>query len=119
MLGSALGDAIGELPRVVRQQTDALGSIQRQLEMGAETDAQLSGSMQSFGRSVDRLSESSEKGAHAVQDLHAATDEHHQRLDGILHRQTRHFTWLVAITAVLATAAIVLGVVAIVAPGGG
>ncbi len=109
-----LSDAIGELPRVVRGQTDALSGIQRQLEMSAESDAHLTGTLQSFGRSVDRLGQSTETQATALRELNAAGETHQQRLDEIFQRQTRQFTWLVILTAVLAGAAIVAGTVAVV-----
>ena len=109
-----LSDAIGELPRVVRGQTDALSGIQRQLEMSAESDVHLTGTLQSFGRSVDRLGQSTETQATALQELNAAGEAHQRRLDEILQRQTRQFTWLVIITAVLAGAAIVAGTLAVV-----
>ncbi len=109
-----LGDAIGELPRVVRQQTDTLSGIERQLEMGSESDAHMAGTLQSLSRSVDRLGESSDKHANALNEMQVAGDEHQRRLDEILHRQTRQFTALVVITAVLAVAAVVIGTVATV-----
>ncbi|MBN1342824.1 MAG: hypothetical protein JXQ73_09110 [Phycisphaerae bacterium] len=109
-----LADAIGELPRVARQQSDSLGSIQRQLEMGAETDAHLATTLQSLGRSVDRLSESSEKQSGALSDLRATGNDHQEQVSRILQRQTRQFTVLVGMTAVLAVAAIVLGTIALI-----
>ncbi len=109
-----LGDAIGELPRVVRQQTDTLSGIQRQLEMGAESDAHMSSALQSFGRGVDRLAGSTDKQVDALKDLRSSGDEHQRRLDEILQRQTRQFTFLAAMTAVLATAAIVAGTILLV-----
>jgi chromosome segregation ATPase len=109
-----LADAIGEMPRVVRGQTDALSGIQRQLELTAESDAHLANTLGSFARSVDRLGEGAGKQADALQELRTAGDEHQQRLDAVIQRQTRHFTLLVAIMAVLAGAAIVAGTVILV-----
>ncbi len=109
-----LSDAIGELPRVTRQQTEALSGVQRQLEMGAEADVQLSSSMQSFGRSIDKLGDAAESQTASLNELHVANADRHAQLDEILHRQTRQFTILVAITAILAGAAIVVGTIAVV-----
>ncbi len=109
-----LSDAVGELPRVVRGQTDALTGVQRQLEMASESDAHLATSLQSFERSISRLGESSEHQANAMRELRAMSDEHQRRLGEIVEQQTRRFTIMLIIVAVLAGAGIVVSTVALV-----
>ncbi len=109
-----LADALSEMPRAVREQTDALTGMQKQLEMGTEADANLDATLQSFGRGVDRLSESTDAQAKVLRDLQAADEMRGLQISEILNRQTRQFTILVVFTAVLSAAAIGGGVIALV-----
>jgi len=109
-----LSDAVGELPRVIRGQSEALTGVQRQLEMATESDAHLTSSLQSFERAINRFGESSENQAAATRELRLSSDEHQRRLGHIIEQQTRRFTVLMAVTAVLAGAGIIVGALAVV-----
>lgn len=105
-----LADAMAEMPRAVRDQTDALTGMQKQLELGAEADANLDATLQSFGRGVDRLSESTETQAQVLKDLQAADEMRSAQITEILQRQTRLFMILVILAALLTAVGIGGGV---------
>jgi chromosome segregation ATPase len=109
-----LADAVGELPRVVRGQTEALKAVGHELEMASESDAHLATSLQSFERAVGHLGESAEHQAAAMRDLRTAHDDQQKRLGEIIEQQTRRFTIMLIIVAVLAGAGIVVSTVALV-----
>ena len=100
--------ALSDLPTTARAQKQALDSIALQIEASASATVMLSERLDSLGRLVGTLDESSNEQVRTLQIIQQAAQQQDLRLVAMLDRQTRRLT--VLFTAVFALAVAALGI---------
>ena len=83
-----------------------LEGFHRQLQVGQESDTQLTQSLQQFGRAVDTLGSAGTSQVEMLQRLNAAQREQHEALVTLVREQSRRFMLILVVGAILAVAAL-------------
>jgi uncharacterized phage infection (PIP) family protein YhgE len=106
-----LSESLRDVPRLAKLQAETLAGIRTQLERSNNTDSEVSLSLQTFGKALGNLNESTQAQVTTLGKLAGQAEQRDSRLSALLSQQTRRFTMLFAVTlvaALLAVAAVVM-----------
>jgi len=101
-----LADTVKTLPELTQSQVDKLGEINRHMESSIETEAQMLESFNRFDHSVQGMANHTKAQAMSLANIGEMMERNEQRLQEMVRRQNRRFSWLVGIIMVGSLAAI-------------
>jgi len=104
---AGLTEAVGRVPESLLSQAEAIRTVARQLEVSQESDTQLMHSLQQFGRAVDTLGSSGTAQVEILQKLNATQHEQQEAFSSLVQDQTRRFTVIIVVSAILGLAAMI------------
>jgi methyl-accepting chemotaxis protein len=103
---SQVADAVGEIPKASRAQTDAINGIRKQMEMSAEQNLVTSQTMEKLSTAISTLGEVNTTQVEALAQMNRKADDQSTQLGKLIARQNKRFIMLFIVTMVLAAAAI-------------
>lgn len=106
-----LVDLVGEIPQAARAQSETLTGIGRQLEMSNEQAVIQSQVIDRLGGSLQTLGESSQTQGQILREMSHKAAEQSEQLARLIEHQGRRFMLLLAVTIVMALAAVAAVVV--------
>ncbi|UCF42631.1 MAG: hypothetical protein JSV99_08515 [Planctomycetota bacterium] len=101
-------DAVGEIPAETAKQTDALVNIDHQLAAAADTDVQMTESLNKFNESLEKLNESTVGHTDSVMQMSRTFAASDRYLKYIMSRQRKSFMWIFMIAMGVCAAAILI-----------
>ncbi|HOA73779.1 MAG TPA: hypothetical protein PL151_11375 [Phycisphaerae bacterium] len=103
---SQVAEAINEIPKASRAQTEAINGIRKQMEMSAEQNLVTSQTMEKLSTAITTLGEVNTTQAEALAQMNRKADDQAAELGKLIARQNKRFIMLFVVTIVLAAAAI-------------
>ncbi|MBN1765189.1 MAG: hypothetical protein JW860_08030 [Sedimentisphaerales bacterium] len=89
-----LVEIVKNLPELNQEQAERLGEIAAKLEASVETEARLSESFRQFDTSVQGMLNHSQAQATSLANIGQMLEKNEQRLQELVQKQQRRFTWL-------------------------
>lgn len=87
-------DAVGKIPAETAKQTDALVNIDHQLAAAADTDVQMTESLNKFNEALEKLKESTVGHTDSVMQMSRTFAASDRYLKYIMSRQRKNFLWV-------------------------
>jgi chromosome segregation ATPase len=101
-------DAVGKIPAETAKQTDALVNIDHQLAAAADTDVQMTESLNKFNEALEKLNESTVGHTDSVMQMSRTFAASDRYLKYIMSRQRKSFLWIFMIAIGVCAAAILI-----------
>ena len=101
-------DAVGKIPAETAKQTDALVNIDHQLAAAADTDVQMTESLNKFNEALEKLNDSTVGHTDSVMQMSRTFAASDRYLKYIMSRQRKSFLWIFMIAIGVCTAAILI-----------
>lgn len=101
-------DAVGKIPAETAKQTDALVNIDHQLAAAADTDVQMTESLNKFNEALEKLNESTVGHTDSVMQMSRTFAASDRYLKYIMSRQRKSFLWIFMIAMGVCAAAILI-----------
>jgi len=99
-------EAVGEIPKASRAQTETLGGIKKQLEVTGEQNLVTSQTMEKLSTAIAALGEVNSMQIESLRQMNSKTDVQTERLTKLVARQNKRFVMLFVVTIILAVGAI-------------
>ncbi len=101
-------DAVGKIPAETAKQTDALVNIDHQLAAAADTDVQMTESLNRFNEALEKLNDSTVGHTDSVMQMSRTFAASDRYLKYIMSRQRKSFMWIFMIAIGVCAAAILI-----------
>jgi len=99
-------ETVKTLPDLNRQQVDRLEEIVRQVENSSENEARMTDSFNRFDNSLQGVLNNSKSQAQSLTNIGEMLGQNESRLQELVRRQGKRFSWLLVIVLIVALAAI-------------
>lgn len=101
-----LAEAVSDIPRMARLQSESIASITRHLELAAENNAVHHQTMERLASAIQTLNESSNAQVKALWLMNVKAGEQNEFLSHLIARQSKLFVILISISALMAAASV-------------
>jgi ABC-type transporter Mla subunit MlaD len=99
-------EAVGKIPGETARQTDALTTINHQLEAAADADVQLAGNFVKFRDTLDRLNHSTAKNTEGIVQMSKTFAASDRYLKYVVTKLNKRYAWVLAIAMTVCGAAV-------------